>query len=163
MQKKSLNEGVRKEINYFEPCSNARDKAFARAQMGTTQSQLCFIWGIWARFGIIYVLNNVDSTPQCWNNVDSTLILRQELNRRLFPVVYWRWINVKIDVVSSVERSDNTCNTNICPLNVFRRYCSQIQWHTTVFQLLELWFVCLMFNCPVNTIKVMSSRSVGPD
>ena len=68
--------GVRKEINYSEPCSNAADKAqlslgcthlntrslrslaaLARAQMGTTQTQLCFILGIWARFGIIYFLN----------------------------------------------------------------------------------------------------------
>ena len=60
--------GVRKEINYSEPCSNAADKAqlslgcthllaaLARAQMGTTQTQLCFILGIWARFGIIYFL-----------------------------------------------------------------------------------------------------------
>ena len=31
--------------------------ALARAQMGTTQTQLCFILGIWARFGIIYLLN----------------------------------------------------------------------------------------------------------
>ena len=52
--------GVRKEINYSEPCSNAPDKAqlfglypfehslaaLARAQMGTTQIQLCFILGI---------------------------------------------------------------------------------------------------------------------
>ena len=30
--------------------------AIARAQMGTTQTQLCFILGIWARFGIIYFL-----------------------------------------------------------------------------------------------------------
>ena len=49
--------GVRKEINYSEPCSNAADKA--RAQMGTTQTQLCFILGIWARFGIIYFLNKI--------------------------------------------------------------------------------------------------------
>ena len=45
--------GVRKEINYSEPCSNAPDKAqmslgcplaaLACAQMGTTQTQLCFI------------------------------------------------------------------------------------------------------------------------
>ena len=63
--------GVRKEINYSEPCSNAPDKAvefglypfehllaaLARAQMGTTQTQLCFILGIWAWFGIIYFLN----------------------------------------------------------------------------------------------------------
>ena len=63
--------GVRKEINYSEPCSNAPDKAQfefglypfeheraqrARVQMGTTQTQLCFILGIWARFGIIYFL-----------------------------------------------------------------------------------------------------------
>ena len=26
------------------------------AQMGTTQTQLCFIWGIWVRFGIIISL-----------------------------------------------------------------------------------------------------------
>ena len=53
--------GVRKEINYSEPCSNAPDKAQfefglyafdheraqrARVQMGTTQTQLCFILGI---------------------------------------------------------------------------------------------------------------------
>ena len=31
--------------------------ALARAQMGTTQTQLGFILGIWARFGIIYFLN----------------------------------------------------------------------------------------------------------
>ena len=63
--------GVRKEINYSEPCSNAPDKAqlsfgfnhlstseraLTRAQMGTTQTQLCFILGILARFGIIYFL-----------------------------------------------------------------------------------------------------------
>ena len=39
--------GVRKEINYSEPCSNAPDKAaLACAQMDTTQTQLCFILGI---------------------------------------------------------------------------------------------------------------------
>ena len=49
--------GVRKEINYSEPCSNAADKnALAHAQMDTTQTQLCFILGIWAWFGIIYFL-----------------------------------------------------------------------------------------------------------
>ena len=31
--------------------------SLARAQMGTTQAQLCFILGICARFGIIYFLN----------------------------------------------------------------------------------------------------------
>ena len=31
--------------------------ALARAQMGTTQTQLCFILGIWARFGIINFLS----------------------------------------------------------------------------------------------------------
>ena len=34
-----------------------RHLSIARAQMGTTQTQLCFILGIWARFGIIYFLN----------------------------------------------------------------------------------------------------------
>ena len=50
--------GVRKEINHSDPSSNAPDKAqqsmgcthslaaLARAQMGTTQTQLCFILGI---------------------------------------------------------------------------------------------------------------------
>ena len=33
--------------------------ALARAQMGPTQLQLCFILGIWARFGIIYFSNNI--------------------------------------------------------------------------------------------------------
>ena len=30
--------------------------ALARAQMGTTQTQMCFVLGIWARFGIINFL-----------------------------------------------------------------------------------------------------------
>ena len=34
--------------------------ALARAQMGTTQTQLCFFLGIWARFGIIYLNNDDD-------------------------------------------------------------------------------------------------------
>ena len=60
MQKIRSIRGVRKEINYSEPCSNAPDKAqmslgcthlsthsvLAHAQMGTTQTQLCFILGI---------------------------------------------------------------------------------------------------------------------
>ena len=59
MQKKYRSmRGVRKEINYSEPCSYAPEAEFglypfdhsltalARAQMGTTQTQLCFIWGI---------------------------------------------------------------------------------------------------------------------
>ena len=29
----------------------------ARAQMDTTQTQLCFFLGIWAQFGIIHFLN----------------------------------------------------------------------------------------------------------
>ena len=37
----------------------------ASVQMGTTQTQLCFICGIWARFRIIYFFSN---TPQ-WANV----------------------------------------------------------------------------------------------
>ena len=69
--------GVRKEINYSEPCSNAADKAqlslgcthlntrwlrslmLKWVQVTTTQTQLCFILGIWAQFGIIYFLNNI--------------------------------------------------------------------------------------------------------
>ena len=31
---------------------------WASAQMGTTQTQLCFIYGIWARFEIIYFFSN---------------------------------------------------------------------------------------------------------
>ena len=58
----NLLRGVRKEINHSEPCSYAPDKAqlslgcthlntrslaaLARAQMGTTQTQLCFILAI---------------------------------------------------------------------------------------------------------------------
>ena len=34
------------------------EELMARAQMDTTQTQLCFILGIWAWFGIIYFLNN---------------------------------------------------------------------------------------------------------
>ena len=36
------------------------------AQMGTTQTQFCFILGIWARFGIIYFLSKLYKTV---NNV----------------------------------------------------------------------------------------------
>ena len=59
--------GVRKEINYSEPCSNATDKA--QLSLGCThllcslvhkwvQPKLnCFIWRIWAPFWIIYFWN----------------------------------------------------------------------------------------------------------
>ena len=47
---------VRKEMNHFKPCWNVTDEFGLCPFEHSLAAQLCFIWGIWAQFGIIYFL-----------------------------------------------------------------------------------------------------------